>query len=240
MIRVAIADDHYLVREGTRQILEASGDVEVVAAVESPDILLDVVERLQPDAVVVDIRMPPTHSVEGVEAAHAIRARHPAIGVVVLSQYADSIYAFQLFRDGTAGLAYLLKDRVGDREELIRAIREVISGGSVIDPYVVERLLARRRVVAPSPLGTLTPREREVLELMAQGLANPGIAATLVVSPSAVEKHVNAIFSKLMLDPQETETHRRVRAVLTFLENQSSDDAGGAREMDELQRPGLA
>lgn len=227
MIRVAIADDHYLVREGTRQILEASGDVEVVAAVENAEVLMNVVDRLQPDAVVVDIRMPPTHSLEGVEAAHAIRAKHPGIGVVVLSQYADSIYAFQLFRDGTSGLAYLLKDRVGDREELIRAIREVMAGGSVIDPYVVERLLARRRVVAPSPLGTLTPRERQVLELMAQGLANAGIAAALVISPSAVEKHVNAIFSKLMLDPLEIETHRRVRAVLTFLQDQSSIELNG-------------
>lgn len=223
MIRVAIADDHYLVREGTRQILEASGNVEVVAAVESAEVLLDVVDHLEPDAVVVDIRMPPTHGMEGVEAAHAIRSRHPSIGVVVLSQYADSMYAFELFRDGTAGLAYLLKDRVGDREELVRAIREVVAGGSVIDPSIVERLLARRRVVAPSPLDSLTPREREVLGLMAQGLANAGIASALVVSPSAVEKHVNAIFSKLMLDPNETETHRRVRAVLTFLRHRGQD-----------------
>ena len=223
MIRVALADDHYLVREGTRQILEASGEVEVVAAVESAEILLDVVEHLRPDAVVVDIRMPPTHSMEGIDAAHAIRSSHPGIGVVVLSQYADSMYAFKLFRNGTTGLAYLLKDRVGDREELVRAIREVVAGGSVIDPHVVERLLARRRVVAPSPLETLTPRERDVLGLMAQGLANAGIASALAVSPSAVEKHVNAIFSKLMLDPQETETHRRVSAVLTFLRHHARD-----------------
>jgi DNA-binding NarL/FixJ family response regulator len=223
VIRVAIADDHYLVREGTRQILEASGDVEVVAAVESAEVLLDVVDHLEPDAVVVDIRMPPTHRMEGVEAAHAIRSRHPSTGVVVLSQYADSMYAFELFRDGTAGLAYLLKDRVGDREELVRAIREVVAGGSVIDPSIVERLLARRRVVAPSPLESLTSRERDVLGLMAQGWANTGIASALVVSPSAVEKHVNAIFSKLMLDPSETETHRRVRAVLTFLRHRSQD-----------------
>jgi DNA-binding NarL/FixJ family response regulator len=143
--------------------------------------------------------------------------------VVVLSQYADSIYAFELFRNGTAGLACLLKDRVGDREELVRAIREVVAGGSVIDPYVVERLLARRRIVAPSPLESLTPREREVLGLMAQGLANAGIASALGVSPSAVEKHVNAIFSKLMLDPQDSVTHRRVSAVLTFLRHQVRD-----------------
>jgi DNA-binding NarL/FixJ family response regulator len=222
VIRVAIADDHYLVREGTRQILEASGVIEVVAAAETGDVLLDVVDRLTPDAVIVDIRMPPTHRMEGIEAAHAIRSAHPTVGIVVLSQYADSLYAFELFRHGTDGLAYLLKDRVGDREELVRAIESVIAGGSVIDPLIVERLLARRRKLAPSPLQTLTPREHEVLGLMAQGLANGAIATAQGVSASAVEKHVNAIFSKLLLDPEDAATHRRVRAVLTFL-----DHAGG-------------
>jgi len=218
-MRVAIADDHYLVREGTRQLLEASAEIDVVATVENGDVLREVVDRLRPDAVVVDIRMPPTHRMEGVEAAHAIRAAHPGIGVVVLSQYSDSLYAFELFRDGTAGLAYLLKDRVGDRSELVRAIREVIAGGSVIDPTIVERLLARRRKLAPSPLETLTPREHEVLGLMAQGLSNTAIAAEQGVSASAIEKHINAIFSKLYLDPDDAETHRRVRAVLTFLDH---------------------
>jgi DNA-binding NarL/FixJ family response regulator len=222
VIRVAIADDHYLVREGTRQILEASGVIEVVAAVETGNVLLDVVDRLTPDAVIVDIRMPPTHRMEGIEAAHAIRSAHPTVGIVVLSQYADSLYAFELFRHGTDGLAYLLKDRVGDRAELVRAIESVIAGGSAIDPLIVERLLARRRKLAPSPLQTLTPREHEVLGLMAQGLANGAIATAQGVTPSAVEKHVNAIFSKLLLDPEDAATHRRVRAVLTFL-----DHAGG-------------
>jgi DNA-binding NarL/FixJ family response regulator len=219
VIRVAIADDHYLVREGTRQILEASSGIEVVAAVESGDILLEAVDRLAPDAVIVDIRMPPTHRMEGIEAAHTIRAAHPTVGIVVLSQYADSLYAFELFRYGTDGLAYLLKDRVGDRAELVRAIESVVSGGSVIDPLIVERLLARRRKLAPSPLQTLTPREHEVLGLMAQGLANGAIATAQGVTPSAVEKHVNAIFSKLLLDPEDATTHRRVRAVLTFLDH---------------------
>jgi DNA-binding NarL/FixJ family response regulator len=219
VIRVALADDHYLVREGTRQILEASNDIEVVAAVENGDILLEAVERLRPDAVVVDVRMPPGHGMEGIDAARAVRTAYPAIGIVVLSQYADSLYAFELFRDGTAGMAYLLKDRVGDRTELVRALTAVVSGGSVIDPVVVDRLLARRRKLAPSPLETLTSREHEVLGLMAQGLANSAIAMKLGVTPSAIEKHINAIFSKLLLDPEDTATHRRVRAVLTFLDH---------------------
>lgn len=219
MIRVAIADDHYLVREGTRQILESSHEIEVVAAVEHGPALQEAVDRLAPDALIVDIRMPPTNRMEGIEVAHAIRAAHPQVGIVVLSQYADSLYAFELFRYGTNGLAYLLKDRVGDREELVRAIRSVISGGSVIDPLVVERLVTRRRKLAPSPLETLTPREHEVLGLMAQGLANGAIATAQGVTGSAVEKHVNAIFSKLLLDPEDAATHRRVRAVLTFLDH---------------------
>lgn len=219
MIRVAIADDHYLVREGTRQILEESGEIEVVAAVENGDLLREAVDRLRPAAVIVDIRMPPGHRMEGIEAAHAIRAANPGVGVVVLSQYADSLYTFELFRDGTDGLAYLLKDRVGDRAELVRALEAVVAGGSVIDPMIVERLLARRRKLAPSPLETLTPREHEVLALMAQGLANGAIANKQGVTPSAIEKHVNAIFSKLMLDPEDVATHRRVRAVLTFLDH---------------------
>lgn len=219
MIRVAIADDHYLVREGTRQILESSDEVDVVAAVENGRVLSQVVDDLAPDAVIVDIRMPPTHRMEGVDTAREIRLAHPQVGIVVLSQYADSLYAFELFRDGTAGLAYLLKDRVGDRAELIRAIKAVIDGGSVIDQVIVERLLVRRRKLAPSPLETLTPREHEVLALMAQGLANGAIADVQGVSASAIEKHVNAIFSKLLLDPEDATTHRRVRAVLTFLDH---------------------
>jgi DNA-binding NarL/FixJ family response regulator len=219
VIRVAIADDHYLVREGTRQILAESGEIEVVAAVDNGDVLRDAVDRLQPDAVIVDIRMPPGHRMEGIDAARAIRIAHPNVGIVVLSQYNDSLYALELFRDGTAGLAYLLKDRVGDRNELVRALDAVVAGGSMIDPLIVERLLARRRKLAPSPLESLTPREHEVLALMAQGLANGAIATEQGVTQSAIEKHVNAIFSKLLLDPEDAATHRRVRAVLTFLDH---------------------
>jgi DNA-binding NarL/FixJ family response regulator len=226
-VRVVIAEDHYLVREGTRRLLESSGEVDVVAAVESAETLLAAVDRLQPDAVITDIRMPPTNQMEGIEVAHAIRSEHPRIGVVVLSQYANSLYAFELFRDGTARLAYLLKDRVGDLDELLRALREVTKGGSVIDPQVVEGLLARRQQLAGSLLETLTSREREVLSEMAQGKSNAAIAEALFISQSAIEKHINSIFAKLALGADDREQHRRVAAVLTFLRNQ---DLGGARD----------
>jgi len=219
-VNVVIAEDHYLVREGTRRLLESSGEVEVVAAVESTELLLDAVERLRPDAVITDIRMPPTHQMEGIEAAHEIRSRHPEVGIVVLSQYVSSLYAFELFRDGTTGLAYLLKDRVGELDELVRALREVARGGSVIDPKVVEGLLGRRQEPARSLLETLSSREMDVLNEMAQGKSNAAIAETLFVSPSAVEKHINAIFAKLLLSSEDGAQHRRVAAVLTFLRNQ--------------------
>jgi DNA-binding NarL/FixJ family response regulator len=219
-VKVVIADDHYLVREGTRRLLESSGDVDVVAAVESAELLLDAVERLRPDAVITDIRMPPTHQMEGIDAAHAIRSRHPDVGVVVLSQYVNSLYAFELFRNGTTGLAYLLKDRVGELDELLRALHEVAAGGSVIDPKVVEGLLGRRQEPARSLLETLSYREMEVLSEMAQGKSNAAISDSLYVSPSAVEKHINAIFAKLMLSSEDGAQHRRVAAVLTFLRNQ--------------------
>ena len=215
-LRVVIAEDNYLVREGTRRLLEDSGEVEVVAAVGAPDELLDAVERLLPDAVLTDIRMPPGHDMEGIQAAHQIRARHPQVGVVVLSQHADAAYAFQLLKDGTAGLAYLLKERVGDMDELLRAIRETIAGRSVIDPVVVEALLAWRGRLAHSPLATLTARETDVLREMAQGKTNAAVAESLSVSESAVEKYGNAIFSKLGLS-EEPQVHRRVAAVLAFL-----------------------
>ena len=216
-LRVVIADDHYLVREGTRRLLEASGEVDVVATVEDGDQLLAAVERLEPDAVIVDIRMPPSHQMEGIEAAHEIHARHPGIGVVVLSQHANSLYAFELFKNGTEATAYLLKDRVGDLDELLRALREVSAGGSVIDPIVVERLLDRQRSGSDRLLDQLTPRELEVLSVMAEGKSNASIAEALFISQSAVEKHINSIFAKLSLAPDESDTHRRVAAVLTFL-----------------------
>lgn len=224
-MRVVIAEDHYLVREGTRRLLESNG-VEVSAAVENATALLDAVDRLSPDAVITDIRMPPTNQTEGIVAAHEIRRRHPAVGVVILSQYVNALYAFELFREGTSGIAYLLKDRVGDIDELRRALDEVVGGGSVIDPQVVEGLLARRQQPAGTLLETLTEREHEVLSEMAQGKSNSAISESLFVSQSAVEKHINSIFAKLTLRPEDGEQHRRVAAVLTFLRNQEIGRSG--------------
>jgi DNA-binding NarL/FixJ family response regulator len=224
-LRIVIADDNYLVREGTRRLLEDSGQVTVLAAVGSAAELLDAVRRSRPDAVLTDIRMPPTGgaaegaakpAMEGIDAAHAIRAADPDIGVVILSQYADESYAFELFKNGTAGLAYLLKDRVGDLQQLLAALREVTSGGSVIDPQVVDALVSRRARLRESPLARLTPRELDVLREMAQGRGNAGIAAELSLSESSVEKYVNAIFAKLDLASEQL-VHRRVAAVLAFL-----------------------
>src|ERR671929_2160675 len=162
-LRVVLAEDNYLVREGTRRLLEDSGEVEVSAAVGTAAELLDAVERLRPQAVLTDIRMPPGHHTEGIQAAHTIRSRFPAVGVVVLSQHAEEAYAFQLFQHGTAGLAYLLKERVGDLDELLRALKDMVAGRSVIDSQIVELLVRHRARVANSPVSWLSPREREVL-----------------------------------------------------------------------------
>jgi DNA-binding NarL/FixJ family response regulator len=215
-LRLVLAEDHYLVREGTRRLLDDADGIEVLAAVGSATELLGAVAELRPDAVVTDIRMPPTYHMEGIEAAHRIRAAHPGVGVVVLSQHADEAYAFALLEHGTAGLAYLLKERVGDRAELLRAARETIAGRSVIDPLIVDALIAHRVRLSSSPLSTLSPRELDVLRLMAEGATNPRIAASLHVSESAVSKHVGAIFAKLGL-AEDDQSDRRVRAVLTFL-----------------------
>ena len=214
-LRVVLAEDNYLVREGTRRLLQDSGAVEVLAAVGTADELHDAVRRISPDAVITDIRMPPGHHMEGIDAARAIRAEHPRIGVVVLSQHTDQSYAFELLRDGASGLAYLLKDRLGDVEDLVHALREVSAGGSVIDPVVIDALVARRARTASSPLTALTARELDVLREMAQGRTNAGIEAALHLSASTVEKHVNAIFTKLQLT--DAPVHRRVAAVLAFL-----------------------
>jgi DNA-binding NarL/FixJ family response regulator len=223
-LQIVIADDNYLVREGTRQLLEASGEVTVQAAVGSAPELLDAVRRRRPDAVLTDIRMPvpaaangdQAPAMEGIDAAHAIKMSEPRVGVVILSQYADESYAFELFRNGTAGLAYLLKDRVGDLDQLLSALRAVAAGGSVIDPQVVDALVSRRARLQFSPVAKLSPRELDVLREMAQGHGNAGIARALYLSESSVEKHVNAIFTKLDL-ASEQQVHRRVAAVLTFL-----------------------
>lgn len=215
-LRVVIAEDHYLVREGTRKLLEDTGEVDVLAAVGTGTELLDAVRRLSPDAAITDIRMPPGHSFEGIEAAHQIRADHPDVGVVVLSQHSDPEYAAELLKHGAGGLAYLLKDRLGEVDDLVRALRTVAAGGSVIDPAVVEALLTYRTRDENSPLVDLTAREVDVLREMAQGKANKGIGDALLLSESSVEKYVHSIFIKLGLD-QESQLHRRVLAVLTFL-----------------------
>lgn len=215
-LRIIIAEDNYLVREGTRRLLEDSGAVDVLATVSTADELLQAVEALRPDVVLTDIRMPPGHQVEGIEAAHAIRERYPAIGVVVLSQHSDAAYAVQLLKDGTDGLGYLLKTRIGELDELLRALREVAAGRSVVDPGVVERLVDYRSRQVESPLRLLSPREVDVLREMAEGKSNSSIAADLHLSESSVEKYVNSIFSKLGLS-EERLLSRRVAAVLAYL-----------------------
>jgi DNA-binding NarL/FixJ family response regulator len=224
-LRVAIAEDHYLVREGTRRALEDSGTVEVIAAVRTATELEDAVARSRPDVVVTDIRMPPGHHTEGIEAAHRIRAAHPDVGIVVLSQYAEATYALELLGGGSDGLAYLLKERVGDPAQLVHAVAEVARGGSVVDPDVVAALVAGSAQRRRSPLAELTGREREVLECMAQGRTNAAIAGQLHLSESSIEKYATSIFAKLGLS-DEPQTHRRVAAVLTFLR-----DAGRAQPL---------
>jgi DNA-binding NarL/FixJ family response regulator len=215
-LRAVIADDHYLVRDGTRRILESSGTVDVVAAVADADDLLDAVARLAPDAAIVDIRMPPGHHTEGIDAALTIRSSHPDVGVVVLSQHVSPLYAFALFRNGTDRLAYLLKDRVGDRDELVAALVTVTSGGSVIDPVVVDALLARGRSNVDA-IGSLTERELEILAHMAQGKSNQAIIDSVHLSTSTVEVHINMIFTNLGVDRSDTTINRRVAAVLTLV-----------------------
>jgi DNA-binding NarL/FixJ family response regulator len=215
-IRLVLADDHYLVREGVARLIEGSTEVELVASCDDYDSAVAAVEAHKPDVVITDIRMPPTGTDEGVRLAELLRTSHPGIGVVVLSQYAEPGYALALLEKGSEGRAYLLKERVSDLDELVDAVRAVAEGGSVIDPKVVEALVSARRAEKASPLGQLTPRELEVLEQMASGRNNAGIAKALVLSERAVEKHINSIFSKLGLSA-ETSVHRRVKAVLLFL-----------------------
>jgi DNA-binding NarL/FixJ family response regulator len=226
-LRVVIAEDNYLVREGTRRVLEATGKVAVIAAVGTATELLDAVDRLRPDAVITDIRMPPGHQLEGIAAAHEIRAKHPNVGVVVLSQHSAGSYAYELLKNGTAGLGYLLKDRVAEPDELVRALQEVVAGRSVIDSEVVQALVDRRGRSQGSVLRELTPREVEVLREMAEGRTNPAIGARLHLSESAVEKHISSIFLKLGLT-EETGLHRRVAAVLAFLRDDAALGSPGA------------
>ncbi len=213
---MVFAEDNYLVREGTAALLSQVDEVELVSTVSDARSLLSAVEEQKPDVVLTDIRMPPSHTTEGILAAKRIRAEHPETGVVVLSQYAEEDYAYELLKDGAAGLGYLLKERVADLDELVRALHEVSRGGSVLDPKVVEGLVSRRNREAHSPLAQLTEREREVLEHMAQGKNNAAIAKALFLTERAVEKHINSLFSKLGLS-EERDVSRRVKAVLLFL-----------------------
>ncbi len=202
-----------LLREGIARLLESAG-FEVVGQVDNPDDLVRRVGFSKPDVAIVDIRMPPTHTDEGLQAARRIRERHPTVGVLVLSQYVEPEYATALLSERTEGTGYLLKDRVSDVDEFTEAVRRVAAGGSALDPAVVSQLVGRRRT--DDPLAQLTAREREVLELMAEGRSNQGIAERLVVTERAVEKHVTNIFGKLGL-AATAEDHRRVRAVLAYL-----------------------
>jgi DNA-binding NarL/FixJ family response regulator len=221
VLRVVLGEDSYLAREGISRALEAAEEIELVASGGTLDEVLQAVDRLEPDVVLSDVRMPPNHTDEGIRLAIELRRSHPAIGVVILSQHADALYALALFDDGSDGRGYLLKDRVRDREELTRALLEVARGGTVVDAKIVNELLAVRRQRETTGLETLTDREQEILALVAEGRSNGDIAETLVVTKRAVEGHINSIFSKLELgDPERVD--RRVKAALLFLTEQRS------------------
>jgi DNA-binding NarL/FixJ family response regulator len=216
-VRVALADDAVLLREGLARLLGEAGFEVVGLAGDAAD-LLALVERTRPDVAIVDIRMPPTHTDEGLQAAKAIRERWPTIGILVLSQHVNARYALELLGSGTDGVGYLLKERVSDLDELSSSVNRVGEGGSVLDPAVVEELVGRRRQ-ADNPLEHLTDREREVLALMAEGRSNRAIAERLFVTEHTVEKHVKNIFGSLRLPPSPDD-HRRVLAVIAYLESQ--------------------
>jgi DNA-binding NarL/FixJ family response regulator len=215
-IRIVLAEDNYLVREGVRRLLATRDDVVVVAACEDLDSLYAAVESESPDVVLTDIRMPPGGVDEGIQAAARLRETHPEVGVVVLSQFAEPEYALALLAAGSARRGYLLKERVDDLDQLVAAIREVAAGGSVVDPKVVDALVSAKTREERSRLAALTPREREILAEMAQGKNNAAIAASLVITERSVEKYINSIFQKLGLT-WEAESHRRVKAVLLYL-----------------------
>jgi DNA-binding NarL/FixJ family response regulator len=212
-VRVVLADDSILLREGIARLLEDAG-FEVVGQAGTAEELLLKVRSYSPDVAVVDIRMPPTLTDEGLHAAREIRDKHPDVGVLVLSQYVETAYAMDLLAESAEGVGYLLKDRISDVDEFASAVRRVAEGGSALDPAIVSQLVGRRR--GTDPIDSLTPREREVLGLMAEGRSNAGIAERLVVTERAVEKHVTSIFGKLRL-PAASADHRRVLAVLAYL-----------------------
>ena len=223
--RVVIADDTYLIREGLRQVLEGEKTVDVVAYASSLPALLREVAEQRPDVVITDIRMPPSNTDEGIQAAAELQERDPPVGVVVISNYVSPHYVLRLFEHGSAGTAYLLKENIGHRERLMEAIEQVASGGSVVDPAVVDVLVEARIRARNSPLHELTPREREVLARVAQGKSNAAIASELFLTKRAIEKNINSIFSKLNLH-NDTEISRRVAATLLYL----ADTPASARE----------
>jgi DNA-binding NarL/FixJ family response regulator len=212
-LRVAIAEDTVLLREGIARLLEDAG-FEIVGQSSTADDLLLKVRSYHPDVAIIDIRMPPTHTDEGLRAAKTIREEHPDVGVLVLSEYLEPAYAMEVISDNAEGVGYLLKQRVSELDDFASAVRRVAEGGSALDPAIVTQLVGRRR--RDDPISSLTPREREVLELMAEGRSNQAIAERLVITERAVEKHVTNIFGKLRLPPA-AEDHRRVLAVLAFL-----------------------
>ena len=221
-IRVILAEDNALLREGVARLVDSHEDLELVGAASDLPELLKLVDECDPDVVVTDIRMPPTGTDEGIQAASWLREHKPDVGVIVLSQYTAPAYALVLLEDGSAGRGYLLKERVAGVDELARAIRAVAEGGSMIDPSVVDELVRARSARRTSDLSRLTPRESEILGEMAQGKSNAAIASTLHISERAVEKHTNSIFAKLGL-AEERDVNRRVKAVLLYL----SDTRGG-------------
>jgi DNA-binding NarL/FixJ family response regulator len=218
-LRLVLAEDHLLIREGVQRLLDAQPDIELVAVCGDLDTLLATVDSEVPDVVVTDIRMPPGDEDEGIQAAERLRETHPEIGVVVLSQYATPTYVLALLEGGSARRAYLLKERVKDAAQLVEAIQAVAEGGSVIDPTVVDALVASNSRAEESPLNELTPRERDVLREMAEGKTNAAIAETLVLTERSVEKVIHSIFLKLGLT-WETTVHKRVKAVILYLAEQ--------------------
>ncbi len=221
-LRVLIAEDQYLMREGTRRLLAEVPGIDVVGDASDYDSVIAESRRLKPDVVLMDIKMPPTHSMEGIEAAHVIKNELPDIGVVVLSQHEDEGYVWALLESGVAGYGYLHKVRVGDVEQLVRALREVAAGGSVLDPRILETLLHRRSKKPGSPLSELTAGELDVMRLMAESRTNSAIASQLSIAVGTVEKRIAAIFSKLRVT-EESDVNRRVAAVLIYLRESLPD-----------------
>ena len=213
-MRVVIADDNLLIRDGLASLLRDAG-VDVVAQTGSADDLLPMIADQNPDVAIIDIRMPPTHTDEGLRAAEEIRSRYPGTGILILSQHVEVGIATRLLAESPAGLGYLLKDRVTDLEDFTAALQRVAEGGSALDPTVVSQLLRHARQ-ADDPINSLTPREREVMELVAEGRSNKGIGERLVITERAVQKHVSSIFTKLDL-PQSDDDHRRILAVLAYV-----------------------